>query len=506
MSSVVRLPPELLDFLSLPGPQTLLIRGPPGSGKTTLSLALLEAFRGRRILVTSRVPGRELHREFQWLGTNGEKSIELIDTSEMEESVHDAARVMDRAREVLLAPLDPQTRDTSQFLWLPPPVQEAWSRLRSDAPSLIIVDSWDALIESFLGAPGDPDRPVPDRAHVERLLIRRMAHAPAHLVFVLEREEQTALDYLVNGVVVARRETVDDRLGRWMTILKLRGVRIANAVYPFTLEGGRFESILPVRPYAAMRSGPPDPEPDPLTGHLWPGSRAFAEIFGRLAFGKITLLEIDDQASSRVGELLTAPIVAHVLHRGGRALIIPHSSDTPEDVFASIHPAVAENQFLHSVRLIIPPGPPPPGKERLWKAVLPSLRREPVGPVEDEGDSAAIHFLRDGASERTPSLLVVSLQGLAAVARANGLPVNDAMSAQLPEAFVGTIRGTAVHSIILGPRDSPILEPLRSIASVRIVISVRQGRIFLHGIAPWTPNLVLAEGGEDSPYHLLRVV
>lgn len=506
MSSVVRLPPELLDFLGLPGPQTLLIRGPPGSGKTTLSLALLEAFRGARILVTSRVPGRELHREFSWLGSNGDQAIQVIDTSEMEESVHDAARVMDRAREVLLAPLDAESRDTSQFLWLPPPVQEAWSRLRTEAPSLIIVDSWDALIESFLGAPGDPSRAVPDRAHVERLLIRRMGRAPAHLVFVLEREDQTSLDYLVNGVVVTRRETVDDRLSRWMTLLKLRGVRIANAVYPFTLEGGRFESILPVRPYASMRTGPPDPEPDPLAGHLWPGSRSFAEIFGRLGLGRITLIEIDDQASSRVGELLTAPVIAHVLGRGGRVLLIPHSSDTPEDVYAAITPAVSERRFLEGVRVIIPPGPPPPGKERLWSIVLPALRDPGTAPVAEPSESPAIRFLREGASERSPGLLVVSLQGLSAVARATGVPVTEAIASQLPETFVATVRGHPVHSIITGPRDAPTLDPLRAIASIRIVVSVRQGRIFLHGVAPWTPNLVLAEGAEGTPYHLLRVV
>jgi KaiC/GvpD/RAD55 family RecA-like ATPase len=505
MSGVVRLPPELLDFLGLPGPQTLLVRGPPGSGKTTLSLALLEAFRGSRILVTSRVPGRELHREFSWLGANGGASIQVVDTSEMEESIHDAARVMAKTREVLLAPLDPGGRDTSQFLWLPPPVQEAWSRLRTDAPSLIIVDSWDALIESFLGGPGEPDRPVPDRAFVERLLIRRMSRAPAHLVFVLEREEQTALDYLVNGVVVTRREAIDDRLSRWMTILKLRGVRIANAVYPFSLEGGRFESILPVRPYAALRSGPPDPEPDLLAGHVWPGSRPFAENFGRLAFGKITLLEIDDQVSSRVGDLLTTPLMAHVLTRGGRVLLVPHSSDTPEDVYSAVHPAVSEGQFLDGLRMIIPPGPVPAGKEKLWRVVIPALRSDTPGSSESS-ESAAIRFLREGASERSPSLLVVSLQGLAAVARANGIAVTDAVSAQLPEAFVGTIRGQPVHSVIIGPHDSPILDPLRSIASVRIVVSVRQGRIFLHGIAPWTPNLVLAEGPEGTAYQLLRVV
>src|SRR5580693_4980557 len=117
LSGVVRLPGELRDFLQLEGPQSLLIRGAPGTGKTTLSLALLEAFRGERILITSRVPGRELHREFAGLGTTGPRAIQLIDTSEMDESVRDAARVMRHARDMLLAPLDPGERAESHFLW-----------------------------------------------------------------------------------------------------------------------------------------------------------------------------------------------------------------------------------------------------------------------------------------------------------------------------------------------------------------------------------------------------
>jgi len=505
MSGVVRLPGELRDFLELPGPQTLLIRGAPGSGKTTLSLALLEAFRGEKILLTSRVPGRELHREFAWLGDNHGRSITLIDTSEMDETVQDVARVMRHAREVLAAPRGAD-RDSSQFLWLPPPLQDAWARLSPTAPTLVIVDSWDALIESFLGEPTDPNDLVPDRAHLERLLIRRMSRAPAHLVFVLEREEQTSLDYLVNGVVVTRRETSQDRLARWMTLHKLRGVRIGNPVYPFTLEGGRFESILPVRPYATMRSGPPDAEVDAMPGHIWPGARPFAENFGRLPFGKITLLETDEQASSRVAELLIAPMMSHVLRSGGHVLLIPHSSDTPEDIFASLNGAVPEERFLQGMRLVIPPGPVPAGKERLWHVVAPMGRRDGDGASGGLTGSDALRFLHDGASDRSPSLLVVSLQGLGAVARSTGIPMDQLASAQLPESLVGAVRGHPMHAVVIGRDDSGLLDPLRAIATIRLTLTIRQGRIFLHGVAPWTPNFVLADGSEGRPYELLRVV
>lgn len=505
MSEVIRIPTELRQFLELPGPQSLIIRGPPGSGKTTLSMALLEAFRGDKILVTSRVPDRELHREFGWLGNNGSRAIKIVDTAEMDETVHHAAEVLKNSRNYLLGPSSLSDREATQFLWLPPPMQEAWAHLSTSTPALVVVDSWDALVEGFLGSDGTSDEVVPDRNQIERVLLRRMGKAPAHIVFVLEREEQTALDYLVNGVVVTRREAQQERLRRWVDILKLRGVRISNATYPFTLEGARFDSILPVRPYEALRAGPPDPETDVLPGFIWPGSRDFAESFGRLQFGKLTLIELDAEASTAVGDVLTAPAMAHVLRRGGRVLVVPHSSETPEDTLASLNGAVPREQFLKNLRMALPPGPVPKGRESLWQVVLPIPKPDAARP-EDPEDSAGLRFLREGASQDTPALVVVSLEGLGAIASALGSPLTREVAARLPQAFINTMRGRAIHSLVVARPGGAGIELLRSVASIRIQVEVRQGRMFVHGLVPWTSTFVLTEGTEEHPYSLLRVV
>ena len=62
------LPQELRDFLHLPGPQTLLIRGPPGSGKSTLSLGLAASFPGARLFISSRVSRPKLLLQYPWIG------------------------------------------------------------------------------------------------------------------------------------------------------------------------------------------------------------------------------------------------------------------------------------------------------------------------------------------------------------------------------------------------------------------------------------------------------
>jgi KaiC/GvpD/RAD55 family RecA-like ATPase len=506
LSTAIRIPRELQEFLNLPGPQTLLLRGPPGAGKTTLSLALLEAFKGSKILVTSRVPDRELSREFPWLGNNGGRSIQIIDTSEMRFTAHDISRTLRQQREMVVDMRGPEDRDAAQFAWLPDPIQEVWSRLSEDRPCLVVIDSWDALVESYLAGGASAEESIPDRGQIERLLIRQMGKAPAHLVFVLEREDQTALDYLVNGVVVTRRETSDQRLTRWMSLLKLRGVRIENPNYPFSLEGARFEGILPLGPVHSLRPGAPDPETEPMPGYIWPGSSDFAASFGRLGVGRITLLEVDEDASVEVPNLLTLPMVAHVLGAGGRVLMVPHSTNTPYDIWEGLNGSVPRARFISHVRMVVRPGPVPKGREEYWRTVLPIPRPEPGASPQDAQDSEAMRFLMEGATEQSPGLIVISLQGLVGVSQAMGLPIAPEMLARIPDSFQTATKAGPFHTILVGRKGSPILDIVRAVTSMRLVMNIQQGRVFVHGAAPWTPKFVLTEGNRERPYQLLRVV
>lgn len=504
MGASVPLPRELLEFLQLTGPQSLLIRGPPGSGKTTLSLGLLEAFSGARFFLTNRVPGDDVLRSFPWLGGNGTHRIEVVDNSSTGGSLTGSARALMRQSIATLEEDAPDARELREFLWLPEPLQETWSRLDPSRQSLVIIDSWDALVESYIGSAGARGADaLPDRQEIERLLLRRMARAHANLVFVLEREEQTQLDYLVNGVVVTNREVVQDRLERWLTILKLRGVRIENASYPFSLESARFECILPVRQPTELEGGRYDPAPDRLPGQLWPGSNSFAEIFGRLPLGRATLIETDRDVPLRVPFIMISPMVAQVVDSGGHVLFVTDPGTLPEDVWAMFHGAVPKDRFEKQVRFLFPPLQASEPTSEMEHVVV-RLKRTP--PTSGDSERGLGDFLRSGSTPDAPGLLVVSVHGLVSIAGAMGMPITSDTAERLPGQMLAAVRGQPLHALVLGNTHSPLVEPMRSVATMRIHMRARQGRIFLYGADPWTPTLLLRGGHESSPYGLLRVV
>ncbi|MCI4363671.1 MAG: hypothetical protein L3K13_05130 [Thermoplasmata archaeon] len=509
MSTAVRLPIELRQFLALPGPQSLLIRGPPGSGKTTLSLALLEAAAGERLLITNRVSTKELSREFPWLGDNGSSSIQLVDASDTELSVHGISHAVSEA--AMISDSDSRERQRlSEFLTLPPPVQEAWSRLPVDAPSTVVIDSWDALVESYLGRRGSRlDYPL-DRAELERILLRWMGRSPSHLILVLETDQQSQLDYLVNGVVVTRRELVNERLERWLLLPKLRGIRVASAAYPYTVEGAKFQCIEPLRPYTQIRRGHVDPEPDIMPGFLWPGSRSFAEAFGRLPVGRMTLMEVEDEVPDHVVQHLLTPIMAHTIQNGGRTLVIPSPSLSAEEIWAPVEGLRPTGHLSDVFRVLDVSGQLERalrgGKKDLQATLIPIKALPTPSPDRDPDDNEISRWLKGGVVGGPPGLVTMYGSGLEALATAMKIPLTSEIAAALPASIQTMLGGASLHLVAIGRVDNPLFRPLKSLASIHLRVLNRQGRVLVYGLKPWTTSFVLAESANAGPYDLLRIV
>lgn len=123
MGASLHLPIELTQFLGRPAPQTLLIRGAPGTGRTMLALELLDAFPGRRIYVTSRVGRSDLDLDFPTLlRSTHDGPITVVDLTAEGSDLRAASRALESARDLI-------TRDEGhpglRSLLLPPEVLDA---------------------------------------------------------------------------------------------------------------------------------------------------------------------------------------------------------------------------------------------------------------------------------------------------------------------------------------------------------------------------------------------
>jgi KaiC/GvpD/RAD55 family RecA-like ATPase len=510
MSSAVRLPSELRQFLALAGPQSLLVRGPPGSGKSTLCLALLEAFGGDRLLITSRVTQQELEREFPWMGSAPTSGIQVVDASALDPPYRGGFTGGTEA--TILADGDPGEREAlTEFMMLPAPVQEAWSRLPTTRPAAVVIDSWDALVEQYLGVRARHGSEALDRSEVERMLLRRMGRSPCHLILVLEREEQSQLDYLVNGVVVTRRELSDDRLERWLLIPKLRGIRVASSSYPYTVEGAKFQCIEPVRTPSSLPQGAIDPEPDAVAGQLWPGSRSFAGNFGRLPLGKISVLEADEDLPDEVLQHLVRPAIASTIARGGRVLLVPPASLSAEDIWSGLGEVAAGRPLAPSFRVVDVSRELGPTaavvRPELVASIVPSNSLMASSSNPTGGDAELTRWLRgESPASAAPGLVVAYVNGLESLAASLRVAITPDVAATFIANVQTTLGGANVHLIALARPGTPLANSVRSLAAIRIEVRGRLGRVFLYGAKPWTPGFVLTEASDGGPYDLLRIV
>jgi KaiC/GvpD/RAD55 family RecA-like ATPase len=497
MERAIGVPEELIQFLKGPSPHSLIIRGAPGTGKSLLALALIESFPGPRIYVSSRVPRSQLTVEipsFRRLTEGGQLSV--VDMSATGTDLRTASRSLEAALRVV-EPADAAAG--LRALLLPPEVLEAWSRTSSSTPTLVVLDSWDAIIERHIAAPGKVDDSLPSREDLERVALTQMVQGPVVLVMVVERQGAGQLEYLVDGILTVERETRDDRTERWLRIEKLRGTRIDHSSYPFSLEGGRFRPIVPLRMDRPPRSPLGEPLPEPPAGRIWPGSADYATFFGWILVGKITLIETDLNVPNAAVRMLLTPIVNNVVASGGRVLHIPPPGMQPREIWNVYQGATARETFLRQVRLICPGRS---GETDEFAPVRLSMPSQDT-VVSESRIAPAAGFLRESTDPTKPNLASLSTAGMEAI---NEIVPGSLTPAQIPGLALHYLHQSPLHEIFIGSAEEPITRIVRPMADIHIRVTYRDGRILLHGIIPRTPSLVLAEGDGQAPYHLLLVV
>lgn len=495
------LPPEIARFLSDPSPQTFTVRGPPGAGKTTFALAVLEQFKGYRAFVSARVPKSSIIRAHPWVGTADAGGIDIMESLRFRGGPDLPGLRVGQLRDALQERASDLVELTS-VLRLPRELEEAVAAHES-WPKLVTIDSWEAWVENTLGStPRSLDEPT-TRWELERSLLDVFRDSGVHTMLVVEREDRTRLDYVADGALSLTVTESDGRAERWISFQKLRGTKLGSLSYPFTLEGGRFRCIPPTAFHAPLELLPAESDPGPTAAGLWPGSVAFATRFGRLPIPGSTLLEADGETPVRLLWRLVVPMVSSALRSGGRVVVRPPVHLASQEIWKALEPVRAASDVENGLRI-------------LFSEVESSLPGKPEGPflrIAGEGlveanrsidRLDAVGFFRAPLPPTARSLVVLFVDS----------PFEPTGAPAGPEPFMalaGLARRSGNVAIVLVARTSDaFIEPIRSRSALHLQVHSSRGQFFLTGIRPWTPHFALAlspaEGGPAPPYELVPIV
>ncbi len=200
------LPWELLKFVKNDS-YSLLIKGKPGTGKTTFALTLLDNLNddSNYFYISTRLSLKQLSFYYPWVekffSKDENKSGYRFEDARLDE------------------PESLFERITNQLMDVKSPV--------------IIIDTWDT-IASFM------DRE--SRLNNERVLQIWRERAGAKLIFLSETFDLGILDSIVDGVITLENRIFESANNRQMTINKLRGLPIRCSSYSYSLYDGVFYS------------------------------------------------------------------------------------------------------------------------------------------------------------------------------------------------------------------------------------------------------------------------
>ena len=281
----------LLDFFAAGG-RSVLVRGDPGTGKTSLVLQLLDYHSKngfKSVYMSTRLSAKTLKSHQPWVDVVQGKYGTVPRLEEEQIGFQDSRR-MDGVRAI---------SGLRQYL-------------EQVSNPFVVLDSWEGLFfESHMLGVEEISKLVEDY--------------DARFVVVTERREQTDLDYLLDGVVVLRRKFHQSMIVREIELKKLRGVSIKQSRFLFTLDSGKFRYLPPI---SAQKTSEPatvgEPILDPKGGKCSSGNDMLDSMLdGGFKQGSFNLLEVASDVPIRVTTLFLRTVFSNFINNGHQILYVP---------------------------------------------------------------------------------------------------------------------------------------------------------------------------------------
>ncbi|MFX0088047.1 MAG: RAD55 family ATPase, partial [Candidatus Hodarchaeota archaeon] len=254
------LPPELPDLSKLDKGYSLLIKGLPGTGKSSLALQLTASV-PNSFFISTRINPEVIMKDFSWLKQE-------INTNRKSPFFFDATRSDIPITSKYIKPMNFET--------IPEFVQLLFSLGRDISKKIIAIDSWNALTSNLTES---------QVSHWESAIIQHFKSEDSKIIFVVEGTTPVSLDWIVDGITVLSKRTITSPYGiarriREINFVKMRGREIQNETYLATLAKGQLRAFYPFKyrfPAIMLKSNTIG---DPDERHISTGSSDFDELIG----------------------------------------------------------------------------------------------------------------------------------------------------------------------------------------------------------------------------------
>lgn len=415
-------PNEIREFFNHRSGRSLLIKGNPGTGKTTFALQLLEklADPDKSFYLTTRVSDDALYSQFPWLRDK-----------EMKNRIVDSGRIFLKTlnnadggiEEVVESEINPTLTSAREFLKSigddeGPPTKVDRTRLSAlvertrmpeiettyDRVEYVLPEKTTLVIDSVEGITHKYN--VEAEEFITVLQKDLVENSHTDLIFVMEKSEAPQLEYLVDGVISLSMGEVEGRRMREVRLLKLRATEIKQPGYLLTLQHGRFHCFEPFRPNREDHNGW-NVRPD-TDSHYSTGITDLDTLLqGGFKKGSYNVVEVGPKVSNDEYNSIIVPILLNFVKQDRGIVAVLTGGTHAETTRAELVPFTTEEQFDKYVRIadyfmanskkpyIMALGTR--NKEealKTWKENLASLRGSDNKPILDYTGFDTLEYLR----------------------------------------------------------------------------------------------------------------
>lgn len=421
---MIAFPNEIASFLNRPSGRSLMIKGSPGTGKTTFALQLLEELcdPDRSFYLSTRVSDEALYSQFPWLESKEMKGRivdsgriflqtlyssepEMADVMAVPKDTPTVQSAKDFLKSIGDGPQGPPTKvDRTRLSGLMektrmPEIESTYDRVEYVLPkkTTLVIDSVEGITHKYN---------IEAEELITTLQKDLVENSNTDLIFVLEKSSSPQLEYLVDGVISISMGELEGRRTREVILDKLRATEIKQPGYLLTLQYGRFKCFEPFHPDPSKGNGW-EVKPDTKVQYSTGISDLDSLLGGGFRKGSYNVIEIGPKVSNVEYHAIITPILLNFINQDRGVVAVLTGGDHAETTRAELVPFMPEELFDKYVRIadyFIANSSKPyimalgtRDKElalKTWKENLASLRGPKNKPILDYTGFDTLEYLR----------------------------------------------------------------------------------------------------------------